>query len=318
MVISFLDLLGFSWLMEYDLKTAYYNLDFFNRIINTKISDEKCHPKESYELNMQEFVENTSITSFNNMISISDSLIISSDNPNIFVKQLSNFVACSFIESNEPFRDVFDDIKKVKYEYEYSHESKSVERKKVCAFPLLFRGGISIGEVIFSSEIQIINNEAKRNGLNVCGIPYLEAVKLENSGKGPRLFCNNSFVNSLNSDSKKAIRLVGKIKNEEIYEIVWTYYAFEAMENCSNKIENIQRCLNRTVLPPAINLYNYFKDDENNRLHYFELVKLIFRGAIKYANDNIENDIHTLEILKSKINDLKIHEELFDVTDFVE
>ncbi len=318
MVIAFLDLLGFSWLMEYDLKAAYYNLDHFNRIISTKIIDERCHPKDSYPNDMQEIVENTSVTSFNNMLSISDSLIVGSDSPDVFVKQLCNFISSAFIESNEPFRTAFDNIKDVKSELDLNQETGTVEWNRVCAFPLLFRGGISIGEVIFSSEMQIVNNEAKRNGLNVCGIPYLEATRLEKSGKGPRIFCSHTFVDSLSLEGKKAIKYVGKINSEDVYEIVWTYYAFEAMENSSNKMINIQRCLYKTLLPPAINLYNYFKDDSKNNLHYLELLKLIFIGAIKYSRDNIGEDLQTMRILKSKMNEVNLFEELFDISGFVQ
>lgn len=210
MVIAFLDLLGFSWLMEYDLKAAYYNLDHFNRIISTKIIDAKCYPKDSCSTVMQQFVENTSITSFNNMVSISDSLIIGSDNPDIFVKQLCNLISSAFIESNKDFRIEIEDIKHVKDEPNLNKETCTVKWEKVCAFPLLFRGGISIGDVIFSNEMQIINNEAKRNGLNVCGIPYLEATRLEKSGKGPRLFCSHAFVNSLSLESKKSNKVCWK------------------------------------------------------------------------------------------------------------
>ncbi|AKL96177.1 hypothetical protein CACET_c27320 [Clostridium aceticum] len=319
MVISFLDLLGFSWLVEYDLEAAYDNLDLFNRIIKTKIIDDKCHPKDSYPADMHEFAENTSVTSFSNMISISDSLIIGSENANIFMKQLCNFVSSAFIESNRYFRKPFNNIKEVKDKYEFIGDT-SRERKS-CAFPLLFRGGISIGklgEIIFSPELQIINNVAKENGLNVCGIPYLEAIRLEKSGKGPRLFCSQTFVQALDTENKKAIKYVEIIKGKKVYEIVWTYYAFEAMENSSNKMCNIRRCLDQTILPPAINLYNYFKNDEINNLHYIELVKLIFIGAIMYYNDNISSDFQIIEILNTKICDYKLCEKIFDISSLVE
>lgn len=90
------------------------------------------------------------------------------------------------------------------------------------------------------------------------------------------------------------------------------------MDNWDDKIINIERCLNTTLLPPAINLYNYFKDDEINNLHYFELLKLIFIGAIKYSRDNIGEESKTIEILKLKMKESNLPEELFDISGFVE
>lgn len=292
MIIAFLDLLGFSWLIENNLTAAYDNLNTFNRIIRTKIIDDKTRPIDSYdtENGLRDFVQNAAVSSFNNMISISDSLIIGAEDTDLFVKQLSNLVAAAFIEYSESFRVPFTDLAFVKNNKIYDVNSK-LEYQPHMAFPILFRGGVSVGEdVIFNKEGQIFQNEYKIDGLNVCGLSYVEAVRLERSGKGPRLFCHKKFVDKLKNE-RHAIRQV----ESDIFEIVWTYYACEATScSVSHKMENIYNRIDDKLLIRAVNLYNYYynnqdKSKERDRQeyrHYEEFILLICRGLIKYAYDN--------------------------------
>lgn len=48
MVIAFLDLFGFTHLVQTDLETARDNLAIFNEVLHTKFIDEKCHPVNIY------------------------------------------------------------------------------------------------------------------------------------------------------------------------------------------------------------------------------------------------------------------------------
>jgi len=60
--------------------------------------------------------------------------------------------------------------------------------------------------------------------LNVTGKNYLTAVKLEQTGKGPQLFCNKDLVEFLCSDIKRYSyirKMIKKVGKEDIYEIVW-------------------------------------------------------------------------------------------------
>ena len=59
----------------------------------------------------------------------------------------------------------------------------------------MFRGGLSVGdECYFFKGNSIQNRKFCYDGYNVFGRTYLNAVRLENSGKGPRLFCDKSVV----------------------------------------------------------------------------------------------------------------------------
>lgn len=311
MIIAFLDLLGFSWLIENNLTAAYDNLNTFNRIIQTKIIDNKTHPIDSYDTKdgLQDFVRNSAISSFDNMISISDSLIIGAEDSDLFVKQLSNLVATAFIEYSESFRSPFTDLSTVENNKIYCVNSK-LEYQPHMAFPILFRGGISVGaDVIFNKEGQIFQNKYSIDGLNVCGLSYVEAVRLERSGKGPRLFCHKKFVEKLINE-RHAIRQV----KDDIFEIVWTYYACESTGcSVSHKMENINSRIDDKLLARAVNLYNYYykNQDESKEAarqeykHYEEFILLICRGLIKYAYDNDLDIDLTCRKIKDKLDYLE-------------
>lgn len=311
MVIAFLDLLGFSWLMENNIEAAYDNLNTFNRIIKTKVIDNKTHPIDEYDEKdgLREFVRDAAVSSFCNMISISDSLILGSKNPDLFVKQVSNFVSAAFIEYSEPFREPFTNILEVENNKIGDITSEYTFRPHI-AFPIMFRGGIAFGkDVLFHREGGIFEEKYSINGLNVCGLSYVKAVKLEKSGKGPRLFCNKEFVDSLTEKGRSAIRHI----KDNLYEVVWTYYACEATGCCvTDKKNNVYDRINDKLLVRAVNLYNYYfanqnrnkEDSEQEYKHYEEFILLICRGILKYAYDNKVDIELTCNMLNKKLNDM--------------
>lgn len=312
MVIAFLDLLGFTQLAQTDLETARDNLAIFNEMLRTKFVDEKCHPISTYnkENGGQEFAENSSITSFNYLISVSDSLIIGSNNPDLFVKQISNFISTIFIQYLEPFEKPFDDIKEVHSNMRATAEILFTGCPKVTynrAYPLLFRGGISCGEdAIFNKEGSIWDSEYQLSSVNISGLSYVKAVQLEKSKPGPRLFCDQAFLSQIHDSSvMKGIRCL----SDDLFEIVWTYFGCEATERSSNKHNNALKRANSLFLPRAINLYNYFAakcsgepDDRMTNVieHYKELLLLVCRGIYKYVYDNEGNTA----LIKDYMNDM--------------
>lgn len=264
MVIAFLDLLGFSDLMKINIQAAYNNLDRLNRTIKENMLDNISHPVENYNDKLREFAIKNSVTSFKNLISISDSLIIGAEDIDIFIDQISTFLASLFrmtIEDINSKEDVLD------------------------KFPIMFRGGITVGnDVNFSPEMYIKDGKIK-TGINVCGLSYVKAVKLESTTKGPRLFVDNEFIKNLNDEKKRLIKEVDKTSG--ISEIIWTYYLFEAGERSDDKLFNLQSCLYNKVLPHVRYIYDYYSTKECKE-HYIELIKLLYKGAIMYAGEEKE------------------------------
>lgn len=313
MVIAFLDLLGFTHLVQTDLETARDNLAIFNEMLQTKFIDEKCHPVSTYSATngLQEFAENTSITSFNYLISVSDSLIIGSRSPELFVRQISNFIATVFIQYLEPFEKPFCDIKAVHSNMRATAEISLDGYPQYTynrAFPLLFRGGISYGEdAHFNKEGSVWDDQYQLSSVNVSGLSYVKAVQLEKSGLGPRLFCDQSFVDQIHDFRvKKGIRRL----SDDLFEIIWTYFGCEATERSNNIDQNAFKRASRLFLPRAINLYNYFliqcsgnPDDPAKKVaeHYKELILLICRGIYKYVYDNGGNTSSIIDYMNRMV-----------------
>ncbi len=290
MVVAFLDLLGFSNLLEVDEEVALDNLNSFNNVIRTRVTDALTHPLSEYQQkypadeSFHRFVEKSSVTSFEHMISFSDSLVIGASNVDLFINQLINFISTVYINYSEPFKLPFADIKKVENHRVVTGLSNG-ELVYHKAFPLLFRGGISLGDSVgFFKEYHINNSQSSLTSLNVFGQTYLKSVKLEKAGKGPRLFCDSTIVNVISN--KKMIKKVNLDK--DIYEIVWTIEGCEATERSSDKWYNVMKSINDKMLPAAVNLYNYYKSEEKLEPQYRELIYLVCYGIIKYANDECD------------------------------
>ncbi|WP_101909258.1 hypothetical protein [Marasmitruncus massiliensis] len=292
--VAFLDLLGFSHLVETDIRLASENLDYFNHIIQTKIVDDKIQPWQKEAGELQQFVRNSGVTAIENLISVSDSIIISGSDCDNFIIQMCNLISSMLIQSGEPFNKPFTDINTVSYEYDNNFETHTTSKLSKSAFPLLFRGGFVIGEkddVEFFDNLKIQDGCVSNKSGNVFGKSYVEAVKLESSGKGPRIFCKKNITNNLSSEFAE---IVVPTEISGICEIIWTFYAFESMENCSNKQENLKRCLTKTIFPIAENLYQYYLiKSPSVAEHYYQLIVLIIKGARLYCikNNICQNDI---------------------------
>lgn len=306
MVVAFLDLLGFSELLDLSTEVALDNINLFNNVIKTKVIDYATHPIEEYEdknpgnAQFMKFVTNSAVTSFEYLISFSDSLIIGSQNLLLFIEQLSNFLSTVYISSSEPFRLEFEDLFNVDSNKNMSFENGKIRKHK--AFPVLFRGGLSYGDdVFFFKENSIQKGKFCYDGYNVFGKTYLNSVKLEHAGKGPRLFCDKSVIDNLTYTSM--IRIVDE--NNAIYEIVWTVEACEVSECSSDKWNNVIKSICEKLLPAAINFVIFYSSDSKYSevlLQYNELLKLVCRGIVRYADINCNKAQEAMELINKRLH----------------
>lgn len=303
MIVAFLDLLGFSSLLKENAETALDNLNAVNDAIGTRITDRPmgCSPYTSGSAS-DSLAEKRTLTSFSQMITFSDSLVLGGDDANSFVSQLANFVASIYIKRSEPFRKPFSDINSVltcqnvdtmiNGNFRYHH-----------AKPVFFRGGISVGEqVCFFDEYNIRDAEICQSR-NITGNTYLNAVKLEQSGKGPRLFCDHSVVDALSDKNVKD--MIKKVKGStELFEIVWTMEGCSISGYCVGKWKNVCESINTTMLPPAINLYCSYQEDEVLKEQYYELLKLVCCGIVKYADVECNRANDAIDLINQKLQNI--------------
>lgn len=300
--VAFLDLLGFSQLLKMSTEVADDTLDWVRREVWTRYIDQNAHPIKEYEdkfpddKKLLNFVVNSEVSSFKYLVNFSDSLILGAENVSLFVNQLSNLVFTLCSESFKPFAAPFDDLYNV-YSMKYFsvENNKTIRRHK--AFPVLFRGGVSYGsEASFFNEFYIQNEKLYNIGYGVSGKTYLKAVKLEEYGKGARLFCDKSLVDSL--EDKSFIRIVNK--NDKIYEIVWfgkmikkTQYPYDIF---SDPFDDLNQAFTATI-----NLVKYYEKTEPEVLpHYKESLKLICRGIVRHVD--IYHDRKGVEDITESIN----------------
>ena len=325
MIVGFLDLLGFSQLLDLSTEVALDNVNSFNNAIKTRVIDNMTHPIEEYKQNypddkhFQEFVKKSAVSSFDYLISFSDSLILGSNNVELFVEQLCNFISSLYINYSEPFRNQFEDVFNVESNKVASYENGKLRMHK--AFPILFRGGLSVGnDCAFFKENSIQNGKFCYDGYNVFGRTYLNAVKLEHSGKGPRLFCDMSVVDSI--QNKQIIRVVNE--QENIFEIVWTIEGCEATGCCSSNLwSNVSDRIYSKLLPPAINFVKFYESDQkylNVLPQYEELLRLVCCGIVKYAKDKCDRGEESLEIINNILRKKHLSEYTFHdlVNGFIE
>ena len=316
MIVAFLDLLGFSALLQTDTEVALDNINSLNNVIKTRFNDDRSHPlsecKERHpnDTDFHNFVEKSSITAFEQMISISDSLILGGTNCDLFIMQLANFVGTVYIRYSEPFKKPFTDISKVLTD-KVADVLPCGSKRNHNAFPLLFRGGISVGKkIVFFNQNYIKNGKLQRSLLNVMGLTYLNAVKLESFGKGPHLFCDKSVVDVVNEKTRRILREIDKDKG--IYEIVWTIEGL-ADKEYTDKWKNVTDRINDTMLPSAINLYHYYRKNEHLEVQYKELLKLVCQGIVKYAADECNCAEDAISLINQKLPDgLSINKSILD------
>ncbi|RCW49795.1 hypothetical protein [Halanaerobium sp. ST460_2HS_T2] len=277
--ITFIDLLAFSNYVRDNPQEAINLFDNYNNILKVKITDEKINPISSYTNSLREIAETKSINSFEYFIPFSDSIFISSQKPNKFVKQLSSFLIDCFKFTSDEYINPENKNKptEVRVKIPRLDENKKLnfEEELQNWFPVLFRGGISFGEAyptklisIFDSEPQIINN--------LVGKPVVKAVKLEQEVKGPLIVCDCNFYDELNKNIKYFFK---KIKNKNLYKLLWPAFNYIKANN-EDEIRKFDE-----LFYPAVSLWKA-NNHKSYSMHYFNFLKLVVESSLRFF-DNI-------------------------------
>lgn len=184
-IIVFLDLLGFSKLVENDINQASIKLQRLKDFIKYKLIDDKVLEEHNYP----EEKKYGYLYTCKDLINISDSIIVTRDsNKNGFFKDLGRFVSELFVWSAT---NVYNDL-------ELNLNSKSV--LETC----LLRGGIACENDYGTNCFTTYNkNESKIiSGVSIVGNGYITAYKLEAKGKGPVLIISTNDYNSLSKEEQ--------------------------------------------------------------------------------------------------------------------
>lgn len=292
--VSYIDLLGFSDAVQNNPEGALLMLSHFNSIVNSLNFERAVHPSHKYISNLQGLASRTSNESFEHFMPFSDSVFIVSKNCSDFVLQLGNFVKESFMFNSHVFVNSDDPNDPTAYHSVGidSSDPNNIHQISIpyheC--PVLFRGGISFGNVIETEQKGVFNNRVA-SYKNLMGEAVVHAVKLEGLKredgtkiKGPRLVLNSSVYEQLNKETKLYVRQLPEDKN--YYEILWPAmgYILENKDTFDQEFNHFDELFN-----PAFNLWKYYKakDVANNtevKIHYERFLELIVASAIRIYN----------------------------------
>ncbi len=280
--VAFLDLLGFKAFVKEDLNGAVELLRNMAEIMNIAIQDDELHPPESYDTeDLAQLALRNGVSSFNVFLPFSDSLIVLGNDPNLFVHQIARFVYRCFRLTSHAYDHSQGDsdptLVNIPKVTRIAKDNNKVEEDYEHWYPTLFKGGISFG------SITLINSQMRIDGEyqplpNVIGAPYVKAVQLEGIKlKGPRLYCDQDFVDKLNEDVKRFIIPISyKHSKEALFEILWPAFLYN--ENNSAEVEANDFISYYRPVQVLADHYNKSGIAE----HYEQFKILLVRGTIMF------------------------------------
>ena len=259
-VFAYIDVLGFSNAVRKEVSDAVSILAQIDTVLQIKYGDGVMR-KERESTNciidpiVNKLTFNNEITAFDYFYCISDSMFLVGKDVNQFIKQLANFVLACYTWSVTP--------------------EPGVQQM------LLFRGGISYGDLRFVELICGSQNKVKPN-TSVCGEPVVNAVEYEKKFglKGPRLILDSDVYEKLDADIRRNYILklnldINITEGKEYYEILWPAFNF-IPENFGkvNEKENMDE-----LLSIAYSHYATYKSNSTIMEHYNSLIDLTLRSA---------------------------------------
>ncbi|WP_061249239.1 hypothetical protein [Leptospira alstonii] len=249
-LIAFLDIMGWSQLIK---KNNSFAIDLLLNYSN--------------QIKFNSDYMTDRLNSFLNFIPMSDSIIITSIDGDKFCSQISYFLFSCFEYSIKQ-----DEARKF---------GQLNSKEILSAYPLLFRGGVSVEDFTLYQTLIIKDGNLEIQGnTNVTGMGMVNAVGLENSeAKGPRVFVEKKFVQELSQNSK--IHYIDEYETDK-FEILWPIDILLKDQGSNSENQALSYFLKMYL--PAEKMLNYFKADPKVELHYNEFISLIDRSLMKYFN----------------------------------
>jgi hypothetical protein len=288
-VCAYIDLLGFKNHVYKNINGALSLLCEYQNSIVIKILDGNMNPLSSYpDTHQRELAERNLISTFEYFLPCSDSIFIQSSENELFLYQLCNFLCGSFLATANTYEqpDFKDDPSKVKQNIYSSTKANGVIKKTITAywFPVLFQGGIDIGECFPIDINSIVNKKIQKSNI-LLGSALIKAVELTDNIEGPCLFCTEHFGNILLSNPEMK-RYIVKVDNK--FEIYWPSFNFNPYDECNLQLINTFERFFR----PAVKLWEAYKK-EKFAYHYFSFVNLVIQGTLHFYSIKEDDYNHT-------------------------
>lgn len=282
--VIYLDLLGFKSFLKEDSEAALDMLRDFHEVLKERQQRVRLQPpSEIAEGQLKSLAEQNVSDSFKYLLPMSDSVFILSEEPDKAVAQLSTFLAAIFLfrgyvysmpdSSNVLSQRVaniyVDEYEKIKRNYCWENW-----------YPVLFRGGISYGDVEVV-QIPAIYNGGEITIPNVVGQGVAQAVNLEQRGlPGPRILCDREFVDQLRGPATKYLR-----KEGDAWELLWP--AFKYFEGDDERDRSYKLS---DLFYPALALWRHYSGRMPEK-HYRAFLELVVRSHLAFAQYTSDSEL---------------------------
>jgi hypothetical protein len=280
-VVAFLDLLGFSEAVSGDLPGAVRLLQDYAGAITDALRDGTRKVEETDESATPEsrrLMELMTVNSFENLLPMSDSVFVVASDASKFILQLSHFLMTCFQFRLNAFANpeqTQNPMAVTTRAFLYSGEQSRMETEQQRWWPVLFRGGISVGKCQLLEMPTIADNESKKCR-NLIGEAVVQAVKLEKLAKGPRILCSLEIQKGL---QVAAAAYVGQslLGEKDCVELYWPMAMFEDTSSMADAINNHLR----EWIQGVANLYLHFRDNQRVCVHYEAYLRLLVASALR-------------------------------------
>ena len=147
-------------------------------------------------------------------------------------------------------------------------------------YPVLFRGGISYGDVKIVQTPAICDGKVTTVS-NVIGPGVVQAVNLEQSRlSGPRILCDREFVDQIREPVTKYFR-----QEDDAWELLWP--SFKYLEGSDEMSESYT---STELFGSALALWRHFSGKSPER-HYRAFLELIVRSHLAFAESASNSEL---------------------------
>jgi len=282
-VVAYIDLLGFSEAVKSDLPGAVRLLQDYADAITVAVNDAVADTDNTLtDPESSRLMGLMTVDSFETMLPMSDSVFIVASDMSKFVMQLSHFLLECFRfrldASAYPARQQNPMAVTTKTAV-FAGSHLRLETQSETWWPLLFRGGIAVGECL-SLDLPMISDNKLGKCRSLAGKAVVKAVSLEKQAKGPRILCSQEL--QLSSEDKAAAYIGPALNLEaDCFELYWPLAALEDTCSMTDAINNRLR----KWLKGIANFYRHFRTNDTVRPHYEAYLHLVVASALRKYPD---------------------------------
>ena len=177
--VIFSDMLGSSKYVGEDFAAAIEQHEMFQTNMTFNIYEEELHPVAHYPENLRKFARDNSLTSFDNLLPMSDSVFVTTADANTAVVQWSHFLVALLMGTCNGGHPPAGEADPRVVEHTHLHASsqgitRTVENRR--QYPLLLRSGISCEDYLLLNTNGIVDHNREGPIISAwCNIPHLKS-----------------------------------------------------------------------------------------------------------------------------------------------